>query len=290
MSLISNIYSIEGSDDIIKYIDNYVEFYFNPIDIIIDSIFDSTIGNVVNKNVIIKLLNFNSSKNILNPGKLIYVNNKILSIETIGSNDITCLVRYDLYSGDQDYNINNTFVYLMDIDRHDEIFKLSNKYAYISKIRSVEFLDSNNIINYLLNNIDCTINSGNLYIMFKGLNNSSDENIRKILYGFYLNIQIYSFDIISKYFNIKIKKSYDIFSGIIYDFTNNFINMPHLSFKINNTDYTAEVHKINLNTNFEKTIEDGDKIVLFINISTENIEMFRNLNVLESSFIYKIIS
>lgn len=258
-----------------------------PIDLIENAIFDSTIGNIENKNVQITILN-PENINILNPGDTLYINQLLLVVDSIYNNTLNCNILHN-YDSSDNYNINGNILYKINhtFDWISDVFKFSNKIKYISKIESIRFLENIRIYSFLESDMTISLDTTILTIVIPKI---TDADLSLVLKNMYMNLQVFSFDLVSNLFNIRNCNNYNQKTGSILDYTNLFLDInPHYSYKLLDFPIEIEINKINSKTKYEKPIYN-DKIIIFANFSTTDISVSYSPYTISSGFFYKIIS
>lgn len=289
MGVITNIYSILAKDSQnIYFKNNILSTQLNPIDIITDSTFDSTVGDIEDKNTIISILNTNKLENI-KVDDILYSNDLIMSINYIYNDYISCKILYN-YNSQDPYNLKNKILYKLN-DFYDyiaESFKYSNRIKYLSSLESIKYLENNNIWGFIKEDVTASIDSTSIKIKILNISNA---NLATILKSLYFNIYPYSFDIISNFFNVRNINERELFIGSIYDYTNLFldINPPY---KIRLHDFPVEItiNLINKGTQYEKAFELTDKVILIFNFSLNDISDQDAIFNIKSGYFYRIIS
>lgn len=288
MGLVSNIYSVLCKDSQLTYFSK--NLYINqmlPIDLIENAIFDSTIGSIENKNVQITILN-PENINILNPGDTLYINKLLLVVDSIYNNTLNCNILHN-YDSSDNYNINGNILYKINhtFDWISNVFKFSNKIKYISKIESIRFLENIRIYSFLESDMTISLDTTILTIFIPKI---TDTDLNLVLKNMYMNLQVFSFDLVSNLFNIRNCNNYNQKTGSILDYTNLFLDInPHYSYKLLDFPIEIEINKINSKTKYEKPIYN-DKIIIFVNFSTTDISVSYSPYTISSGFFYKIIS
>lgn len=284
---ISNIYSVLQKDFQNTYFKNKIRVdQLSPIGIISDSTFDSTIGNIEDKIVTIRFVDDESINSIDNKS-ILYISGGIFLYLIFKSNsEIRCKV---IFGNSNNYNIKNSLVYKIDqnIDSFKNQFNYNNKIKSFSQVESIKFLENNDIYSFINQDMTTLIYDNSVNI---SINNITNFNIRVSITNMYLNIQLFSYHIVSNFFNISNIKENNTFVGSIYHFFNTFLDSrPHYSVRLADFPININLNKLNRYTKYEKNIDKYDKFIMVLNFSVFNLSELYSFFNLKTGYFYKIL-